>query len=39
MSDNPEARRPADRPRHNAARNVLLWFGLIALAVVPYPWW
>jgi hypothetical protein len=39
MSDTPETRRPTDHPRRNTAKNALLWIGLIALAVFPYPWW
>jgi hypothetical protein len=39
MSDNTETRRRTDRPRLNAARTALLWIGLIAIAVFPYPWW
>jgi hypothetical protein len=32
MSDNPETRRPR-------LKNALLWIGLVALALFPYPWW
>jgi hypothetical protein len=28
-----------DRPRLRTARNVLLWIGVIVLAVFPFPWW
>jgi hypothetical protein len=27
-----------DHPRFNAARKALLWLGVIALAVIPFPW-
>jgi hypothetical protein len=28
-----------NNPRLRTARNVLLWSVVIALAVLPYPWW
>jgi hypothetical protein len=28
-----------NHPRLNTARNVLLWVVVIALAILPYPWW
>jgi hypothetical protein len=39
MSDNTETRRRTDGPRFKTARNALLWVGLIALALFPFPWW
>jgi hypothetical protein len=26
-------------PRLNAVRNALLWIVVIALAILPFPWW
>lgn len=28
-----------NHPRLHTARNALLWFVVIVLAVLPYPWW
>ena len=28
-----------DSPRFGGARNALLWIGIIALALFPFPWW
>jgi hypothetical protein len=36
MHPDTESRR---RPRLDAVRNGLLWFGLIVLAIIPIPWW
>jgi hypothetical protein len=38
----PSNQSPAGRsrkPRLNAAWTALLWFGVIVLAVAPFPWW
>jgi hypothetical protein len=32
-------RSDSDHPRLRAARNVLLWLGVIVLALLPIPWW
>jgi hypothetical protein len=40
MRSSPDkARRRTDHPRLRTAQNVLLWLGLIVLAVFPFPWW
>ena len=41
MSSSSNATSPPHRPPAIAqhAQNVLLWIGLIVLAVVPIPWW
>jgi hypothetical protein len=40
MSSSPnESRRPTDHPRLRTARTALIWLGLIALALFPFPWW
>ena len=28
-----------DSPQRRTARNVLLWLGVIVLALLPIPWW
>jgi hypothetical protein len=38
-SSSDQARRADDHPRLRMARNVLLWLGVIVVAVVPFPWW
>jgi hypothetical protein len=38
-STSDKARRRTDNPRLRTAQNVLLWLGVIALAVLPFPWW
>jgi hypothetical protein len=30
---------PTDHPRLRTARNALIWFAVIVLAVLPFPWW
>jgi hypothetical protein len=32
-------RRRSGHPRFNRARMVLVWLGVIVLAVSPWPWW
>jgi hypothetical protein len=38
-SSSNEARRQDDHPRRRTAVNALLWFGVLVLAVFPFPWW
>ena len=39
MSSSSNHDRRPDQPRYRAARNALLWLGLLALALFPFPWW
>jgi hypothetical protein len=38
-SSSTQPRRGTDHPRRRTARNVLLWLGVIVLALFPFPWW
>jgi len=29
----------SNRPRFKIARSVLVWIGVIAVALFPFPWW